>query len=683
MSYLLGIDLGATSVTAAVLRTGGAAEPVRLGGRDGSDVLPAVLVATPGGDLLCGEPARRRAPAEPDRVARGFLDRVGDPTPLSLGGYAYAAEDLCARLVRVLVDEVSTRHGGPPSRIGVTCPVGWGRHKRDLLAAALRRRGLTVSLVTAPQAVALAHRAVVPAGGPLAVVDLGGNGTTATVLAAAAPGVLPDAVGRTLGCRTGGADVDDAVFAFVRSSSPATAAAFDALDPDDPRTVAALTALRDECRAAKQLLSRDTVATVRVEMPGLRTAVRIHRSDLDELTRPLLELVADLVQDVVAAAPDAEVLLAGGAARMPVVVQAVSAALGRPVAVVADPVADAARGAALAVAPGAGTSWPGVRMAPLTGVPAPREPVDPAGSSPWDRPGPEATERTDRTGTTDRTAPAWPTRGERERTARTEQPAAAVTAVALLDPEPPTGPLTAVPRPRTAQPPAPARTSVLGAGQSPAPSTVRPERPAPDTLVTRDAPATARRATVTRQRLVVGAGGLAGAAAIAGALLFWPTTSPGIGELSAAPVLSSPAVAPAPVAPGAAPAAGVAAGPAAGAPAGGRHAAAGGAGVPGGAATGGTAARPAAGAAAPVAAVAPAPAAPAPAAPPPTASTPPASTPPKTPPPTTQTPTEGTPDPTTPPVTTPPATDPTTPVPDPTTTAPAPTSTTPAAGAAA
>lgn len=558
VSYLLGIDLGATSVTAAVLCTGGAAESVRLGGRDGSDVLPAVLVATPGGDLLCGEPARRRAPAEPDRVARGFLDRVGDPTPLSLGGFAYAAEDLCARLVRVLVDEVSTRHGGPPSRIGVTCPVGWGRHKRDLLAAALRRRGLTVSLVTAPQAVALAHRAVGPAGGPLAVVDLGGNGTTATVLAAAAPGVLPDAVGRTLTCRTGGADVDDAVFAFVRSSSPATAAAFDALDPDDPRTVAALTSLRDECRAAKQLLSRDTVATVPVELPGLRTAVRIHRSDLDELTRPLLEPVTDLVQDVVAAAPDAEVLLAGGAARMPVVVQAVSAALGRPVAVVADPVADAARGAALAVAPGAGTSWPGVRMAPLTGVPTPREPVDPAGRSPWDRPGPDAADRAgsaDHGDRTDRATPAWPTRGERERTARTEAPAADRTAVALLDPEPPTGPLTAVPRTRTAQPLAPARTSVLGAGRVTAPAIARPERPAPDTLVTRDAPAgAARRGLVTRPRLMVGAGGLAGAAAIAGALLFWPTTSPGIGELSAAPVLSSPAVAPAPVAPGAAPA---------------------------------------------------------------------------------------------------------------------------------
>lgn len=691
VSYLLGIDLGATSVTAAVLCTGGAAESVRLGGRDGSDVLPAVLVATPGGDLLCGEPARRRAPAEPDRVARGFLDRVGDPTPLSLGGFAYAAEDLCARLVRVLVDEVSTRHGGPPSRIGVTCPVGWGRHKRDLLAAALRRRGLTVSLVTAPQAVALAHRAVVPAGGPLAVVDLGGNGTAATVLAAAAPGVLPDAVGRTLTCRTGGADVDDAVFAFVRSSSPATAAAFDALDPDDPRTVAALTSLRDECRAAKQLLSRDTVATVPVELPGLRTAVRIHRSDLDELTRPLLEPVTDLVQDVVAAAPDAEVLLAGGAARMPVVVQAVSAALGRPVAVVADPVADAARGAALAVAPGAGTSWPGVRMAPLTGVPTPREPVDPAGRSPWDRPGPDAADRAgsadrgDRTDRTDRATPAWPTRGERERTARTEAPAPDRTAVALLDPEPPTGPLTAVPRTRTAQPPAPARTSVLGAGRVTAPAVARPERPAPDTLVTRDAPAgAARRGVVTRQRLMVGAGGLAGAAAIAGALLFWPTTSPGIGELSAAPVLSSPAVAPAPVAPGAAPAPGAAAGPVAGAPVGGTRA-----GTSGGAATGGVAARPAAGAAAPAAPGAPAPAAPAPVVPAPAApasaapgpavpSAPVVSPPPATSPPATSTgpntPAEGSPAPATPPVTTPPANDPTTPAPGPTTTAPAPSS---------
>lgn len=698
VSYLLGIDLGATSVTAAVLRTGGAAESVRLGGRDGSDVLPAVLVATPGGDLLCGEPARRRAPAEPDHVARGFLDRLGDPTPLSLGGFAYAAEDLCARLVRVLVDEVSTRHGGPPSRIGVTCPVGWGRHKRDLLAAALRRRGLTVSLVTAPQAVALAHRAVVPAGGPLAVVDLGGNGTTATVLAAAAPGVLPDAVGRTLTCRTGGADVDDAVFAFVRSSSPATAAAFDALDPDDPRTVAALTSLRDECRAAKQLLSRDTVATVPVELPGLRTAVRIHRSDLDELTRPLLEPVTDLVQDVVAAAPDAEVLLAGGAARMPVVVQAVSAALGRPVAVVADPVADAARGAALAVAPGAGTSWPGVRMAPLTGVPTPREPVDPAGRSPWDRPGPDAADRAgsadrgDRTDRTDRATPAWPTRGERERTARTEAPAPDRTAVALLDPEPPTGPLTAVPRTRTAQPPAPARTSVLGAGQVTAPAIARPERPAPDTLVTRDAPAgAARRGLVTRQRLMVGAGGLAGAAAIAGALLFWPTTSPGIGELSAAPVLSSPAVAPAPVAPGAAPAAGDASGPVAGAPVGGTRA-----GTSGGAATGGVAARPAAGAAAPAAPGAPAPAAPAPVVPAPAApasaapgpavpSAPVVSPPPATSPPATSTgpntPVEGSPAPATPPVTTPPATDPTTPAPGPTTTAPAPSSSVPPAAA--
>ncbi|OLL74928.1 Chaperone protein DnaK [Pseudonocardia sp. Ae168_Ps1] len=559
MSYLLGIDLGATVVTAAVLH--GSACDTRA--------LPAVLVATPAGDLLCGEPARRRAAADPDRVARGFLERVGDPTPLSLGGVPYRAEDLCARLVRFLVDEIGARHGGAPSRIGVTHPVSWGRHKRDLLAAALDRHGLTVSLVAAPQAVALAHHDGAPGDRPLAVVDLGGNGSTATVLAPAGPGVLPAVSGRTEACRTGGADVDDAVFAFVRCATPDLAAAFDALDTDDPRVLAALTALRDDCRAAKELLSRDTVATVGVDLPGVRTSVRIHRSDLDELARPLVEPLAWPVEAALAAAPDAEVLLAGGAARMPVAVQVLSAALGRPLAVAADPVHGAARGAALAVAPGAGTSWPGVRIAPVPAagpttsrIPAPRGPerAVPVGAGGV----PAACEAA--------TASPWAPPGVRTETVAERDGG---TAVGLLDAA--TGPLPAVPARRGAAQPdgratlpaAPVRPSLRTAaapvtGVAPALDRLAaPERPAPDTLVTRDADRAVAARSQLRQRILIGAGGLAGIAAVAGAILFWPT-QPSFGELSAAPTLpdttSAPA-APAPVVPGAPAAAGPAAAP--------------------------------------------------------------------------------------------------------------------------
>ncbi|ALE75598.1 hypothetical protein AD006_06035 [Pseudonocardia sp. EC080610-09] len=558
MSYLLGIDLGATVVTAAVLH--GSACDTRA--------LPAVLVATPAGDLLCGEPARRRAAADPDRVARGFLERVGDPTPLSLGGVPYRAEDLCARLVRFLVDEIGARHGGAPSRIGVTHPVSWGRHKRDLLAAALDRHGLTVSLVAAPQAVALAHRDGAPGDRPLAVVDLGGNGSTATVLAPAGPGVLPAVSGRTEACRTGGADVDDAVFAFVRGATPDLAAAFDALDTDDPRVLAALTALRDDCRAAKELLSRDTVATVGVDLPGVRTSVRIHRSDLDELARPLVEPLAWPVEEALAAAPDAEVLLAGGAARMPAAVQVLSAALGRPLAVAADPVHGAARGAALAVAPGAGTSWPGVRIAPVPAagpatsrIPAPRGPerAVPVGAGGVPAPREAAT------------ASPWAPPGVRTETVAERDGG---TAVGLLDAA--TGPLPAVPARRGAAlpdgratlPAAPVRPSLRTAaapvtGVAPALDRLAaPERPAPDTLVTRDADRAVAARSQLRQRILIGAGGLAGIAAVAGAILFWPT-QPSFGELSAAPTLpdTTSAAAPAPVVPGAPAAAGPAAAP--------------------------------------------------------------------------------------------------------------------------
>ncbi|MBC3194613.1 Hsp70 family protein [Pseudonocardia sp. C8] len=576
MSYLLGIDLGATVVTAAVLPDGGAAGP------DGVSALPAVLVATPDGDLLCGDAARRRAPSEPDRVARGFLDRVGDPTPLSLGDVPYRPEDLCARLVRRLVDDVVARYGTEPARIAVTHPVAWGRHKKDLLAGALARHGLTAALVAAPQAVALAHRAAHPGGAPVAVVDLGGSGTTVTVLSPAPSGGMPVPAGRAVVFARGGADVDDAVFAFVRRATPA----FDTLDVDDPRVLVALAELRDTCRTAKEVLSADTVVTVPVDLPGVRTSVRIHRADLDELARPVLEPVADLVADVVAEVPDAEVLLAGGSARMPVAVQVLSAGLGRPLAVCADPVHDAARGAALAVAPVAGTVRPagaasgtaraagaarpaGAAMGTPPGgvpagswaaprIPAPREPGTPPGGVPA---GPRA-------------VPCRPAaRAPEPRRAGSDRTAGVLAAPPAAVPAPRAGGGAAV-APEAAE----QATAASGAGQrpvhprgdgaSPAGTAqawpVRPRRsppalqaaelgaPAADTVVTQD---TGRAATLRApaRRVLAGAGGIACAAVVAGALLLWPSSPASIGELSAAPTMPATSVpAPVPVPPPAA-----------------------------------------------------------------------------------------------------------------------------------
>src|SRR3954451_94645 len=102
MGYQLGIDLGTTYSAAAVCRPVGehwvAPEMVALSGRR-TDV-PSVLFVGPDGEVLVGDAAERRAVTDPDRVVREFKRRVGDSTPIVVGGRTWAAEELCARLVR-------------------------------------------------------------------------------------------------------------------------------------------------------------------------------------------------------------------------------------------------------------------------------------------------------------------------------------------------------------------------------------------------------------------------------------------------------------------------------------------------------------------------------------------------------------------------------------------------------
>ena len=133
----------------------------------------------------------------------------------------------------------------------------------------------------------------------------------------------------------------------------AVGAAWDALDPDDPAVQTAVAGLRRECTAAKETLSADTEVMIPVLLPGLHTMVRLGRAEFEDMIRPAVAETVEALRRAVASAEvepgdlDA-VLLVGGSSRIPLVAQLVSAELGRPVAVDADPKAVVAAGAALA-----------------------------------------------------------------------------------------------------------------------------------------------------------------------------------------------------------------------------------------------------------------------------------------------------------------------------------------------
>ena len=354
MTYQLGIDLGTTFSAAAVHRDG-RTQIVELGSRSAS--IPSVVFLRQDGIILVGDPAQRRAASEPQRVAREFKRRIGDPTPILLGGSPYSVEALTARLLAAVVDQVSEREGHSPEAIAVTHPANWGPYKIDLLEQAVRLAGLDgiddVTFVTEPEAAVrhyASHERVEP-GSVIAVYDLGGGTFDAALLRKTDDSF--ESLGRPEGVdRLGGIDFDAAVLAHVTT---ALGGAVEALELDDPTTVQALVHLREECVHAKEALSADTDASISVMLPNIQTEVRLNRAEFEGMIRPALADSLDALRRALRSAdvdPEevAAVLLVGGSSRIPLVAQLVSNEFGRPVAVDADPKHAVALGAALVAA---------------------------------------------------------------------------------------------------------------------------------------------------------------------------------------------------------------------------------------------------------------------------------------------------------------------------------------------
>lgn len=347
MGWTLGVDLGTTYTAAAVLRDG-QGRMVNLGQR--AAAVPSVVFLREDDTILIGEAAVRRGVAEPDRVAREFKRRVGDPAPILLGGVPMSADALLARLLAWTVDVASAREGGPPDRIVVCHPANWGPYKLELLEQTCRRAGLDrTEFLSEPEA-AVTHYAAqerVEAGAVVAVYDLGGGTFDAALLRKAATGF--EILGRPEGIeRLGGIDFDEAVLAHTLHHLGDSVAGLE----DDPASRAAFARLRRECVEAKEALSADSETSIPVTLPGLDTEVRLTRGEFESAIRvPLLETIGVLRQALVSAGVEAEeldaVLLVGGSSRIPMVAEMVGAELRRPVAVDADPKHAVALGAAL------------------------------------------------------------------------------------------------------------------------------------------------------------------------------------------------------------------------------------------------------------------------------------------------------------------------------------------------
>lgn len=286
---------------------------------------------------------------QPGVVLSGFVERVGDPVPLvAEDGSSHRAERV---LVEALDAMAYTVGGGQPVAIAV--PAHWGPALIGALRGALRDKpnlapgGVPATLI--PDSVAALTALAAAPGlpeGVIALVDLGGSGTSIT-LADASANFAP--IGETVRyTEFSGDHIDQAVLNHVLAGVAEAGNA----DPAGTAAVGSLARLRDESRQAKERLSADTATAVPVDLPGFGSDVRLTRTELDTLiAAPLAGLVAavgeTLERNGIAPASLAAVVTVGGGAAIPAVTQRLSEQFRVPVITTPQSQLNVAAGAAL------------------------------------------------------------------------------------------------------------------------------------------------------------------------------------------------------------------------------------------------------------------------------------------------------------------------------------------------
>jgi len=346
----VGIDLGTTYSLACVLSDG---QPRVIKNSLGELLTPSAVHVAEDGTVVVGSAARAKAVTSPERSALSFKRDMGTDRRYELSGKSFTPEELSALVLRALKQDVEAEFGRPISEAVVTVPAYFGELQRRATRTACELAGLHVErIINEPTAAALAYglhekhrelRAV--------VLDLGGGTFDVTVLEIMEGVIEIQASAGDL--RLGGED-------FVSCLADHCRAVLSREHRIEQLSEQSVARLREACEAAKRRLSSEQLT--RVVLPGLAGPngpldfeIELSRAEFEGLCQPLLTRMTHAVQRALrdaAAAPAQidEVLLVGGATRMPCVAHLASQMFGRLPLRVLPPDEAVAIGAAIQVA---------------------------------------------------------------------------------------------------------------------------------------------------------------------------------------------------------------------------------------------------------------------------------------------------------------------------------------------
>ena len=347
-SAIIGIDLGTTN--SLVSRLDGA-EPRLIPNALGEFLTPSVVGIGLDGRVVVGREARELMVVHPDRCAARFKRQMGTATTTKLGGRTFRPEELSALILLALKRDAEAALGGPVERAVITVPAYFNDDQRQATIAAGRIAGLTVErILNEPTAAALAYGFRDPeAERTLLVFDLGG-GTFDVSIVEVADGTIEVRASSGEGF-LGGEDFTRTLAARLLDRS---GQGFERTEMRSPLLVARLLQL---CERAKVGLTRgDSVVVPMPDKGGIvgesAPSEVVTRAEFDRWTADLLVRVEAPIRRSLSdaglkrSAID-EVVLVGGATRMPSVVARVADLFGKPPLVGINPDEVVALGAAV------------------------------------------------------------------------------------------------------------------------------------------------------------------------------------------------------------------------------------------------------------------------------------------------------------------------------------------------
>jgi chaperone protein DnaK len=346
MARIFGIDLGTTNSLIAYLDGD---TPKVVPGKNGRTMVPSVVALTDNG-LMVGDPAKEHLVRSPERTVYSVkrfmgkslsdvaeelkyfpyaLTEQGGVIRIQLGEKRYSPPQISAMILKELKLRAEAALGEDVSRVVITVPAYFNDSERQATKDAGMIAGLEVlRIINEPTAASLAYGLQKRTQGVIAVYDLGGGTFDISILKLKS-GIF-EVLSTNGNTHLGGDDFDRRLVEYILKEIQARHGVNLDANPD------LFQALRLEAERAKIRLSDEHKTAVLADLPANAGEFRW------ELTRDQLEhLTKDLVEQTMApcrmALKDAglepsqidEVVLVGGATRMPLVRRRVQELFGK------------------------------------------------------------------------------------------------------------------------------------------------------------------------------------------------------------------------------------------------------------------------------------------------------------------------------------------------------------------